>query len=68
MITYQRASTGVYNVYSDGKPTKYQLVNALGGANDYIYGIYDKEKSKYHWIGTITTTKQKISYWIRKGR
>lgn len=68
IVTFQKVTTGEFDVLVDGRKTAYSIVNGSKGMSGYgrnVYGIV-KEGASVRWIGSLQTCKKTLTFQLTK--
>lgn len=66
-ITTKKLATGRFQVFRDGRPTQYEILNGdvgCSGRGRNTYGVQNLETSEIRWIGTLAKCKKTVELWI----
>ena len=69
-VTFEKVSTGVFDVYANGVKTKYEIINGSAGLSGRdtmnMYGI--SGGSQVRWVGTLQAAKKLVTVWVQARR
>jgi hypothetical protein len=68
-VTFEKITTGEFDVLLNGQKTGFGIVNGskgLSGQTENVYGITKRDGS-IRWIGTLQTAKKIMTFTLTKG-
>ena len=67
VVTFQKITTGEFDVLLNGNKTEYFIVNGSKGLSGYTENVYGIRKAGgVRWIGTLQACKKILSFTLGK--
>lgn len=71
MVTFERVSNGIFNVFYNNIKANYQIINGCLGSSGFggnLYGITNLEANKTTWMGSLQKCKKSLIRHFEKNK